>query len=319
MLANLNNLLRQIAKATSCFDADVYLVGGAVRDLMIGQEPNDLDLLLSDSLVEVVESVASEFSAECKIFPEYRTGSIALPVGPTVSAGMKRIDFSSFRSEVYSSPAALPQVSEGTLETDLARRDFTVNALAVQLTSILDLESKVALDRERLSELLIDQHGGRTDLDNKIIKVLHDQSFIDDPTRLFRAARYKTLLAASYDAGTAELIKDVIASDLIGQLEGYRIKSELQRICASRNSSVCLKELYSLGMMQSLGFLELSEDTFADLSAISPDDHNAFVKSMKLLLQNPSIASREALLKRLAIRGQLKQAILSNSLVDGAL
>ena len=150
MLGNLKNLLSKFAKATSSFDTDIYLVGGAVRDLILGQEINDLDFLLSDSLVEILESVAGEFAADSKVFPEYLTGSVALSQS---FVGARRIDFSSFRSEVYDLPAALPQVSVGTLETDLARRDFTINALAVRLDSILDLESSGALDLESFTEL----------------------------------------------------------------------------------------------------------------------------------------------------------------------
>ena len=315
MLGNSKNLLRQVAKVTSSFDTDVYLVGGAVRDLILGQEVNDLDLLLSDSLVEIVEKVASEFTAEHKVHLEYRTGGVALSLA---SDGIKRIDFSSFRSEIYSSPAALPQISSGTLETDLARRDFTVNALAMQLDSIIALESQGALDLEAFTGLVIDQNKGLRDLESGTIEVLHDKSFIDDPTRLFRAARYKTLLAGSYGSQTAKLFRQAVTSDLIDKLEGYRIKSELQRICVSRSSAACFRELYSLGVMQSLGFLELSEDVFTNLSAIDSNVEGAFVQSMKVICRDLSTLTRDSILKRLDIRGQVKQAILSDISIDGA-
>ena len=114
------------------------------------------------------------------------------------------------------------------------------------------------------------------------------------------------------------MLKQAVASDLISKLEGYRIKSELQRICLGRKSAACFQELYSLGVMQSLGFLELSEDAFTNLSAIDLNLEGAFVQSMKVICRDLSTLTRDSILKRLDIRGQVKQAILSDISIDGA-
>ena len=145
----------------------VYLVGGAVRDLLLGRESFDVDLAVEGDAIEFARGLGGEVTAHGR----FGTAVVRFPDG-------RQLDVVTCRRETYAAPAALPDVEAGTIEDDLARRDFTVNAMAASLGS----------DFGRL----VDPHGGRADLENETIRVLHQQSFVDDPTRIFRAVRYES-------------------------------------------------------------------------------------------------------------------------------
>src|SRR3954447_10430159 len=150
--------------------APAWLVGGAVRDLLLGAASVDLDVAIEGDAREVARELAARLGGEAVEHERFGTA--------TVRADALTVDLASPRRESYAHPGALPEVEPAPLDEDLARRDFTVNAMAA------------ALDSERLGELR-DPHGGRGDLEAGVIRVLHPKSFIDDPTRLLRAVRYE--------------------------------------------------------------------------------------------------------------------------------
>jgi tRNA nucleotidyltransferase (CCA-adding enzyme) len=137
--------------------------------------------------------------------------------------GKIKIDFTTARREAYERPAALPKVEPSSLKDDLARRDFTINAMAV------------SLNREDFGRL-IDFFGGRKDLAVGIIRVMHDKSFIDDPTRIFRAVRFENRFGFAIDRRTYKLIESAINKGMLGRLSGYRIKKELLLTSRERNA-----------------------------------------------------------------------------------
>lgn len=172
--------VQQIRGSSGC---PTYLVGGAVRDLLRGVEPVDLDIAIDGPLAPVLEGVEGEVTS----FPDFETASVSPPGGG-------RIDLARTRRESYVSPGSLPEVEPAPIEEDLARRDFSINAMAVPLDD---------------AAVLIDPFGGREDLQRGVIRVLHQDSLSDDPTRAFRAARYAARLGLEVDEATSRQIEQV--------------------------------------------------------------------------------------------------------------
>ena len=177
-------------------DGSVWLVGGAVRDLLLGRTPTEIDLVVEGPL----EPLLARLGGQSELFERFGTA--------TVELNAARIDLASARSETYSKPGALPDVTPATVDEDLRRRDFTINAIAV-----------------RISDPVIEAGtGALADLQSGTIRVLHESSFTDDPTRLWRCARYSTRLGFDVDAQTAALA----AASTPGSVSGERIGHELR-------------------------------------------------------------------------------------------
>jgi tRNA nucleotidyltransferase (CCA-adding enzyme) len=179
----------------------VYLVGGAVRDLLLGRGRADIDLVVEGDPAALAAALGVEPLAA---HPRFGTLKVEL--------GGEEIDIAAARRETYAAPGALPSVELGApIRTDLARRDFTVNALAVPL----------AEPRE-----LVDPYGGQTDLGRGVLRVIHDGSFVDDPTRAIRAARY----AARFGFGLEERTEELIRATDLGTVTPERRANELRRL-----------------------------------------------------------------------------------------
>lgn len=180
-----------------------HLVGGAVRDLLLGRERTDVDVVVEGDAIALVR----ELGAPAVVYERFGTATVDLD-------GLA-VDLATARSETYPRPGALPEVRAGTLADDLARRDFTVNAMAAPLSG---------------EGALTDPHGGLADLEAGLLRVLHDGSFTDDPTRALRAARYAARLDLQLERHTAELLR---AADL-GTVSAERVEAELRRIGAEQ-------------------------------------------------------------------------------------
>jgi tRNA nucleotidyltransferase (CCA-adding enzyme) len=201
--------------------APTYLVGGVVRDLLLGAEGVDLDIAIegnADALADV---------------PGYRPERDEHFLTGKLEAGGREIDVAQTRAESYPRPGALPEVRPASIGEDLARRDFSVNAMAYP----------VADDAE-----LLDPHGGLDDLRAGRLRVLHERSFIDDPTRALRAARYAARFGFELDPGTANLLAE---ADLSTVSED-RIQNELRRIAAEDDPARALRLLAGWGVMPTL-------------------------------------------------------------------
>ncbi len=179
----------------------LYLVGGAVRDLLLGRPRSDVDVAVEGDALELARRLAGE----AREHERFGTAKVALD-------GLE-VDLAGTRGERYESPGALPEVQPASLTDDLARRDFTINAMAVPLAE----PSK-----------LIDPHGGREDLAAATLRVLHSGSFRDDPTRALRAARYAARFDLDLDPETERLLR---AADL-GLVSSDRVEAELSRLAA---------------------------------------------------------------------------------------
>jgi len=177
-------------------DENIWLVGGAVRDLMLGQTPAEIDVVVEGPL----DDLLGRLGGEQERFERFGTATVTIEDG--------RIDLATARSETYSAPGALPDVSPATVAEDLNRRDFTINAIAVRLCDAALLAHAAALE----------------DLENGTLRVLHSASFEDDPTRLWRCARYGARLGFAVDPDTAALA----AAASPGAVSGERIGHELR-------------------------------------------------------------------------------------------
>jgi len=185
----------------------LYLVGGAVRDLLLGRATYDIDLVLEGDAPELAGLLARRIGGQITTHRRFRTAKFR--------RGNLSIDLATARSETYSHPGALPTVEPSSIENDLARRDFTINAIAVQVN--LDGFGR-----------LIDPFEGRKDLTRKLVRVLHDRSFIDDATRMLRAIRYEQRFDFRLEATTDKLLRRDLST--LQAISGDRIRHELELI-----------------------------------------------------------------------------------------
>jgi tRNA nucleotidyltransferase (CCA-adding enzyme) len=185
----------------------VYAVGGPVRDLLRGVPSRDADIAVEGDAAELARRLAEVLGATRVTVHEAFGTAVVRTQGV-------RIDVAATRSERYPRPAALPVVAAAGIDADLGRRDFTVNALAAALTG-------AEFGR------VLDPFGGRADLESGLIRVLHEASFRDDPTRLVRAVRYAARLGLALEPHTVELARAAIAAGLVDELSGARVRAEL--------------------------------------------------------------------------------------------
>ena len=209
----------------------LYLVGGIVRDLFLGQinDVYDLDLVVEGDAVGLAGEFAEKVGGKLTDHLMFNTAKIEL--------ANCTIDIAMARTETYARPGALPVVTSGTLKTDLFRRDFTINAMAVSLSP------------DNYGEL-IDLYGGRQDLKTKKIRILHDRSFTDDATRIWRAIRYEQRLGFEIEPETLSLLKRDLP--LMKTVGGYRLRHELELVLKEKEPEKCLLRADELGVLKEL-------------------------------------------------------------------
>jgi len=206
-----------------------YLVGGPVRDLLLGRPVIDLDFTLEDGSSALAGAVAKQINGRVRSFPQFLTYKVTADQFP-------EIDIATARSEKYRQAGALPSVSPGTLTDDLLRRDFSINAIAFDITT----------------EQMHDPTGGQRDLENQTLRVLHDLSFIDDPTRIFRALRLATRLGFILEAHTDELLRSAIATGALATVSKERLWRELFLAFEELNAAEVIERLNRAGALDVL-------------------------------------------------------------------
>lgn len=230
--------LKAIPGASRLIDAvserpGTYLVGGAVRDLMLGFVQFDFDLVVEGEASELADHLVSEIGGHCRKHDRFRTATFYS------DDGHLSVDIASARTETYAAPGALPDVEPADLASDLVRRDFTVNAMAL------------ALWRDRFGELF-EFPDASADLAARLLRVTHDQSFIDDPTRLLRLLRYGARLGFSAEPHTEELACQAVDAGAPSTVSGGRIRDELLDLLAERAAVVAIDSMYALGLDRAL-------------------------------------------------------------------
>jgi tRNA nucleotidyltransferase (CCA-adding enzyme) len=254
--------------------ADVELVGGAVRDLLLGRTPRELDVIVLEDPLSLARELGSSLGVSRHSDPQGRSGIALHERFGTALLWWEsgRIDIARRRAESYPAPGALPEVRAGTPEEDLSRRDFTVNAIAV------------ALGGPRRGTLSAAPHA-LADLSEGRLRVLHERSFLDDPTRLLRLARYRVRLGFEAEQGTAELAAEALAGGALQSVSGARIGMELRLALAEPDPLDALRALGELGVLSSLQpQLAISEQPARTGLAILPGDGRADVLLLGALL-----------------------------------
>ena len=220
-------LVKDISKQADEMGQRVYLVGGVVRDLLLGYANFDLDLVVEGDALALARQIAETHQAKLIIHPRFGTAKL--------SYGDFTFDMATARGETYACSGALPTVVPGVLNDDLIRRDFSVNAMAVSLSS------------NNYGDF-IDPHNGKDDLERRLIHVLHNESFRDDATRILRAIRYEQRLNFKLEARTAQLLgRDIPMLDTIS---GDRLRHELELIFREKCPELAINRLNELGVLQ---------------------------------------------------------------------
>jgi tRNA nucleotidyltransferase (CCA-adding enzyme) len=210
----------------------VYLVGGTVRDILLGEPSFDVDIAVEGDAVALARRVASALGGRVRVHEKFGTAVVLYGRG-------QRVDIVTARTELYDAPAALPTVEHASIREDLFRRDFTINAMAASLKG------------EDFGRL-VDPFGGRRDLAAGIIRVLHNLSFIEDPTRIFRAVRYENRYGFRMDEHTLRLARSCVEMGLVGDLSSARLRDELVALLEEGEVGHSLLRLAELGAAEAV-------------------------------------------------------------------
>jgi len=222
-------LVRDAGEKASELGQEVYLVGGAVRDLFLGRANFDLDLVVEGDAVRLAKELAKGSSAKLTVHSRFGTAKLTYP-------GFS-LDLATARRETYVHPGALPTVQPGTLTDDLRRRDFSINAMALRL------------DPQRFGEL-IDLYHGKEDIGRGLVRVLHPNSFIDDATRILRGLRYEQRLGFKFEPRTGELVRRDAA--MLDTISGDRIRHELELILKEDYPESVFRRAEEMGVLSNL-------------------------------------------------------------------
>ena len=224
-------LFQAVVRTAQDFGTPLFLVGGGIRDLLREEPLTDLDAAVEGDAIGLASEAAARTGARLK--PHRRFGVATLELGGG------RIDLATARTEVYSRPGVLPKVSPGSIVDDLSRRDLTVNAMALALTG-------------ETAGTLVDPLGGEKDLDEGLVRALHLNSFIDDPTRLLRAARYEVRLGLSLEKDTETWLGEAVRAGALDTVSGDRVRNELGLAFREPDPLETLNRFKELGILAAI-------------------------------------------------------------------
>jgi len=219
----IKKLLKSIQKIADREKISVFIVGGFVRDLLLGQPSFDMDLVVEANAIDFAYKLSSALPSSVKSYPRFKTAKLLLDDGLV-------IDIATARTEFYEYPAALPVVESSSLRDDLKRRDFTINTLALSLN-------------KKTFGHLIDAFQAEKDIKQKRVRVLHDSSFIEDPTRIFRAVRFEQRFDFVIDTYTENLIKAAMKLEMFKKLHKSRIGDELELLLSEPHPRKVIRRL----------------------------------------------------------------------------
>ncbi|MBD5642016.1 MAG: CBS domain-containing protein, partial [Desulfovibrio sp.] len=214
----------------------VYAVGGFVRDILMDKPTQDIDIVAEGNGIAFARELARALGGRVREHQKFLTAVVIYHD----SAGVERhVDVATARLEYYEYPAALPTVELSSLKMDLLRRDFSINALAVRLDG--DFYGEVE-----------DFFGGRRDLKDRLIRVLHTLSFVEDPTRCIRAVRFEQRYKFRIGPGTEKLIRNILPKQLLEKLSPERLFNEIRHLCNEESGAACFERLDNLGILKTL-------------------------------------------------------------------
>jgi len=223
------SVLREIGMVAAEIGCGAYVVGGFVRDLFLYRSNEDLDIVIEGDGIAFAKKYAERVGARFNAYKKFGTAVIIFPDG-------FKLDVASARMEYYKFPAALPTVEMSSIRLDLFRRDFTINTLAVQLNP------------EKFG-ILIDFFTARKDIKEKTIRILHNLSFVEDPTRVFRAIKFEQRFGFSIGKLTSRLIENAVKMNFFKRLSGKRVFVELRQILEEENPAPAIIRLNDYGLL----------------------------------------------------------------------
>lgn len=295
-----SEMLRSAGEAADSLGYSAYLVGGSVRDLLRGEENLDIDIVIEGDGISFAKKFSEKLGARVRTHERFGTAQI-------ITDSLK-IDVATARTEYYESPGALPKVETSSIKKDLYRRDFTINTLAVKLNS-------------KDFGLLIDFFGGQRDLREKTIRVLHNLSFIEDPTRAFRAVRFSERFGFKLSKHTENLIKSALRMNLFDKLSGSRLYEEVLMTFSETEPVRAIKRLSECGLLKvihpCLSFNESMESRFQSTHDALSWFNLLFLEEgtdrgtlyLMTLLSGLTDAERETAFIRLSTPSKLKETI----------
>ncbi len=288
--ADLVSFMQAAGRIAQGQEQELYLVGGVVRDLLLGKPNFDLDLVVEGDAISLARQLIPAGQGKITTHPRFGTAKLQWD--------RWSVDLTTARSETYARPGALPSVKPGSLSSDLFRRDFTVNAMAIFLNTIHYGE-------------LIDLYGGRDDLEHKLIRILHEQSFTDDATRIWRGLRYEQRLGFHLEENTLELLKRDIP--MLDTVSGDRIRYELECIFGEERPEKVLRRAEELGVLPKLhpslkgdGWLAAKFEQARRLSSPNPPPFGLY---LSLLAYPLTAEDSENLISYLRLAKPLAQAL----------
>lgn len=300
--------LTRLRDAAHELDIPLYLVGGPVRDWLLGRPVADVDLLIAGGTPKTIKTLMRRgFGKDAKVREHPQFGTLSVEVGDG------RVDLATLRKETYARAGALPTVSPGTLEDDLMRRDFSVNALALQLTP----------DGGQKTSDVIDVAGGLGDLKAGTLRVLHPQSFHDDPTRALRGARFAARFGFNLSRSSRSTLRDALRDGAFGGVSADRLRREFVKIFADVTHGghptaalALLDKWHVLAALEpGLGVQQSSRAPLRRLEKLltAPQwrsrDHRPWVAGLCLWLAPLSPSLRRRTLARLGVRGEAHKRI----------
>jgi tRNA nucleotidyltransferase (CCA-adding enzyme) len=291
-------LLKKAGEVANSQQQRVYLVGGMVRDLLLGRDNQDIDLVVEGNAVNLAEALAENRQAKITRHPRFGTAKVQWDGAS--------IDIASARAENYAKPGALPTVKPGTIGNDLARRDFTINAIAIELNP------------RHFGEIL-DPHNGRYDLEHGLVRVLHTKSFIDDATRIWRAIRYEQRLDFQLELATFELLKQ--SKVWLATISGDRTRHEVELILKEEVPEKTLCRADELGVLTSL-HPSLKGDTWlAETFTLAREEALPGVPSaqlyLALMIYRLTATETEQLIEYLRIPKAVTQILHDSATIKG--
>lgn len=262
-------LIRKSGALADSLGLRAYLVGGTVRDVLMGLRPGrDIDIAVEGDGIMFAKKLADILKGAYKGFEKFRTGKVFLKNG-------YRLDVASARTEKYRGPAALPDVEFAAINKDLYRRDFTVNAMAVEMN-------------ENQFGTLLDPFGGMEAMKKRELCVLHDRSFIDDPTRILRFVRFQSRFDFRADGRTLKLFWQVLQGDVFGNVSGERLREEMVLALSEKNPVKTFENLQKCRVMGKLTpgieFGSLTRRMFERIGRAADDINSRGIDPVLLML-----------------------------------
>lgn len=278
-------ILRALRRRANSASLPVYLVGGPVRDLLLGRPLKDLDFVVEGDAPAVARDVAQEVGGEVITYRRFGTATVALPDC--------RVDVVTARRETYARPGALPDTVAGNIYEDLARRDFSINSLAAPLAG---------------DSPLLDPQGGRRDLEKGVIRVLHAASFLDDPTRILRAVRYEQRLGFRLADETLAQMLAAVQGGALATISGDRLRGELKRILEEASPAPALARAAGLGLLATIhpalgGEANIPEHLLPAAASAGP------LVYMGILAYPLTVGQAEAVVQRLNMPGEWAKVV----------